>query len=121
MDIGMARAQAGAEGFAVPRMASGPLIRRGRHAALVWFYADPGSVLAALNGALVPPDGTPAHAVLFAPGLPHLFRAASAADIDAWTAHETTRPAEASAEALLAEGVLELADDDRYLARGLNS
>lgn len=82
-------------------------IGRGRHAALVWFHADPGAVVMALTGGKLPPVGPPDHAVLFAPGLPNLFRTATEAEAALWARLPAADAPPALIEPLLMEGVLE--------------
>jgi hypothetical protein len=82
------------------------LVERGRHAALVWFYADPGEVMAALNGGQLPPIGPPSHAVLFAPGIQGLFRVATEAEAALWDTLAVANATPALVSALLMEGVL---------------
>lgn len=102
----MAQAKAGAEGFVpVQRTESGRMVDRGPHASLVWFHADPAQVLAALRGAPLPPIGRPQEAVLFAPGLPGLFRVATAAEAALWERLPEADEGEQIAK-LLAEGVV---------------
>jgi hypothetical protein len=84
-------------------------LRQGRHAGMVRFHADPGAVLAALRGGPLPTVGPAGHAVLFAPGLPDLFRAADSDEAALWDA----MPAKGSAriaDRLVSEGVLEYRD-----------
>jgi len=57
---------------------------RGPHASLVWFHADPAAVFRALRGAPPPPLGERAYPVLFAPGLPNLYRAATVEEAALW-------------------------------------
>jgi hypothetical protein len=56
-------------------------IQRGRYASLVWYYADPGEVVAGLAGGTLPPVGPPEHPVLFAPRLPDFFRMATSTTV----------------------------------------
>ena len=102
----IALARTGVEGF-VPavRTATGRTINRGPHASLVWFHADPGAVLAALNGAPLPKLGAPRDAVLFAPGLPGLFRVATAVEAALWEQLPRTDTGDLTGR-LLAEGVV---------------
>jgi len=82
-------------------------IERGPHAALVWFHADPESVLKALYGRPVPPVGDPTYPLLFAPGLPHLYRAATAEEVAFWTRLPVDDAmVDTTIERLLAEGVI---------------
>jgi hypothetical protein len=85
-------------------------IERGAYASLVWFYAEPGSVLRALQGAPLPPVGAPAFPVLFGPGIPNLCRAATPDEMVLWASlpADTTTPD--MAERLLAEGIVEYTD-----------
>jgi hypothetical protein len=89
----------------VKQVGGGP-IDRGRHAALVWFYADPGEVIAALNGDQLPPIGPPSHAVLFAPGINGLFRVATEDEAALWATLAVADAPPALVSALLMEGVL---------------
>jgi hypothetical protein len=78
----------------------------GRHAAMVRFM--PTKVLMALNGG--PPSiGAAGHAVLFAPGLPDLFRAAGADEASLWDSMPTNGPPRV-VDRLVTEGVLEYQD-----------
>jgi hypothetical protein len=86
-------------------------IERGAHAALVWFHADPESVLKALYGGPVPPVGDPSYPLLFAPGLPHLYRAATSDDVALWARLPVDDAlVDAPVERLLAEGVIARAE-----------
>lgn len=82
------------------------LVERGRHATLVWFYADPGEVMAALDGSQLPPIGPPSHSVLFAPGIKGLFRVATEAEAALWATLPVADAPPALVSALLMEGVL---------------
>lgn len=101
----LARAREGASTFTPPgeRTRTGPLYR-GCYASLVWFYADPGDVMMALDGGCLPLLGPPSHAILFAPGIRNLFRMATEAEVAVW-ANPAIAP-HAIVEALLTEGVL---------------
>jgi len=79
---------------------------RGRHAALVWFYADPNAVMMALNGGELPPLGPPSHPVFFAPGIPNMFRIATEAEVKVWNTLAITEAPPPLVEGLLIEGVL---------------
>jgi hypothetical protein len=107
----LARARLGAASFVppYPRDGTGP-VDRGRHAALVWFHADPGEVMAALTGGRLPPVGPPEHAVLVAPGLPHLSRLATAAEAALWARLPADDVAPALIAPLLRDGVLRYPD-----------
>lgn len=111
MGQALAQAQAGASMFALPRvpLTAGP-VGRGHHAALVWFHADPDAVIMALKGGKLPPVGPPDHAVLFAPGLPNLFRTATKAEAALWAELPVTNAAPALIARLLMEGVLAYPD-----------
>jgi hypothetical protein len=114
------RASEGALGFVRPDPSllegTGRLLRAGRHAALVRFHAAPHLVLAALDGAPLPPLSGEATAVVFGPGLPGLSRMATPEESALWErlAVPTAR-AELSGEgyrvetieALVAAGVVE--------------
>lgn len=102
----IARARTGAAGF-VPAVQTtrGLPVDRGPHASLVWFHADPGAVFAALRGAPLPPLGPPSDAVLFAPGLPNLFRVATEAEATLWERLPAAEMGEL-VSTLLAEGVV---------------
>jgi hypothetical protein len=106
----LAKAQLGAETFTPPGPRAGTVrVGRGSEASLVWFHADPAAVLSALNGGKCPPVGPPDHPVLIAPGLPNLFRMATAAEAALWA----RLPAAASPDLtgpLLAEGALACLD-----------
>jgi hypothetical protein len=82
-------------------------IERGPRAALVWFHADPEAVLKALYGGPVPALGEPTYPLLFAPGLPHLYRAATAEEVALWNRLPMEDAvADATVERLLAEGII---------------
>lgn len=85
-------------------------MRRGRHANLVWFHADPRALLAAVQGAALPPVGPPEYPVLFAPGIRGLFRAATEREATLWTTLSVGHAPAELAEVLLPEGVLEYVD-----------
>lgn len=87
-------------------------IRQGRYASLVWFYAEPGEVIAGLVGGTLPPVGAARHAVLFAPRLPDFFRIATAAEADLWAALPVAAASQALIAPLLRDGVIEYADAD---------
>jgi hypothetical protein len=89
----------------IERMVQGRIVR-GPHAALVWFHADPTAVLNTLHGAALPPVGESAYPMLFAPGLPDLYRPASAAEAVLWDRLPADDAPHAVAERLLAEGVV---------------
>jgi hypothetical protein len=85
MDLALARARLGAADFVAPTsVPEGSIVIRGPYATLVWFHADPAAVMAAIGGAPPPPVGPPCQAVLFAPGLPNLFRLASRTEAAFW-------------------------------------
>ena len=90
MDRALTRARLGAETFESRERPDGLghsdryRIARGPHAALVWFHADPEAVLNALHGAPSPPVGEPTCPLLFAPGLPHLYRLATQTEAVLW-------------------------------------
>lgn len=94
-------------------------VGRGRHAALIWFHADPGALLTALSGGALPPLGPPEHGVLFGPGLPNLFRPATKAEAELWARLPVTDATLTLIAPLLAEGVVEYAQavDERACAR----
>lgn len=81
-------------------------IERASHATLVWFHADPEAVLRGLYGAPPPPLGEPAWPVLIAPGLPNLYRAATAAEADFWARLPADDAPPELLDQLLAEGVV---------------
>jgi hypothetical protein len=107
MSQALAQARRGALTFVSPGPGVGarPVVR-GRHAALVWFYADPSAVMMALNGGELPPLGPPSHPVLFAPGIPSMFRIANEAEVRVWNTLAITEGPPALVEGLLMEGVL---------------
>jgi hypothetical protein len=111
MEQALTRARKGAEAFIAPAYGAGigRHLRQGRHAGMVRFHADPGAVLTALQGGPLPPVGPAGHAVLFAPGLPGLFRAAHADEAGLWDAMPTDGPV-CIAGRLVTEGVLEYRD-----------
>ena len=107
MSQALAKSRLGALTFVPPgpRVGVGPL-ERGRHAELVWFYADPGEVMMALNGGNLPPLGPPSHAVLIAPGIENLFRIATEAEAALWATPAIADAPPALVATLLTEGVL---------------
>jgi hypothetical protein len=111
MGQALAQARAGASIFVAPRqpLRAGP-VGRGRHAALIWFHADPDAVMMALKGGKLPPVGPPNHAVLFAPGLPNLFRTATRAEATLWAELPVANAPPALIAPLLMEGILEYPD-----------
>ncbi len=112
MDQALTRARLGASTFLLSKqhVRDGP-VSRGRYAALVRFYADPGAVMAALKGGKLPPVGPPDYAVLFAPGLPNLFRTATEAEAGLWDRLPLADPPLSLITPLLMEGVLEYPSD----------
>ena len=69
------------------------MLRSGRHAALVSFFADPDRLLAALEGeSALPPLSTTQWPVLVAPGMPGLARPADAAELALWQALDEPSP-----------------------------
>ena len=72
----------------------------------MWFHADPGEVLQALHGAPPPPVGEPICPLLFAPGLPHLYRVATRAEAVLWARLPTDDGLIDLNEPLLAEGAV---------------
>ena len=112
MDRALTRARVGAETFD-SRERPGDLghsdrygIERGPCAALVWFYADPEAVLKALHDAPSPPVGEPTCPLLFAPGLPNLYRLATPAEAMLWAMLPTYDTPFDVVEPLLAEGAV---------------
>jgi len=85
-------------------------IVRGSHAALVWFHAEPEAVLLALTGADPPPLDVILHPLLIAPGLPGLYRAASAEEAALWTRLPTGDAPSRLIDRLLREGVVAVSD-----------
>jgi hypothetical protein len=85
-------------------------IERGLYASLVWFYAEPRSVLLALHGAPLPPEGAPAFPVLFGPGVPNLCRAATPDEVVLWASLPTDDTRPDIVERLLAEGIVGYTD-----------
>lgn len=107
MDQALALARAGVATFVPPREGvPGGRVKPGRHAALVWFYADPSAILRALQSGSPPPVGAPDHAVLVGPGLPNLFRMATEEEAALWARLPATEAAPDLLERLLAEGVV---------------
>lgn len=82
-------------------------IEAGTHASLVWFYAEPVTVLRALHGGPVPPVGPVRYPLLFAPGLPNLYRAASVEEAVLWARLPADDADPRLIERLLAEGVVQ--------------
>jgi len=110
MDRALTRARVGAETFE-SRERPGDLghsdryrIERGPYAALVWFHADPEAVLKALHGAPSPAVSEPTCPLLFAPGLPHLYRPATQAEAVLWAMLPTYDVPLDVVEPLFAEG-----------------
>lgn len=85
-------------------------IERGADAALVWFHADPDSVLRALYGAPSPPVGDPRFPLLFGPGLSNLYRAATAAEAALWARLPADDAPPALIERLIADGLVAYTD-----------
>jgi hypothetical protein len=107
MSQALARARLGTSTFKPPglRVGAEPVCR-GPHAGLVWFYAEPGAVMMALNGGQTPPLGPPSHPVLFAPGIDNLFRLATQAETALWANLAIADAEPAVVATLLMEGVL---------------
>ena len=107
MSQALAHARRGSSIFKPPdlRVARGPIVH-GSHAALVWLYSDPGTVMAAMNAGHLPPLGPPSHAVLFAPGIPALFREATELEVMLWNTLAITEAPPTLVDDLLREGVL---------------
>jgi len=107
MSQALAKARRGVSTFVPPqaRIGAEPVVH-GRHAALVWFYADPSAVMMALNGGELPPVGPPSHALLFGPGIPNLFRTATEAEVVLWNTLAITGAPANLVEDLVREGVL---------------
>ncbi len=85
-------------------------IRRGRHANLIWFHADPRALMAAVRGAPLPPLGPPEYPVLFAPGIRGLFRAATDNEATLWATLSVAHAPAQFEEGLLTEGIVEYVD-----------
>jgi hypothetical protein len=85
-------------------------IERGLYASLVWFHADPETVLRALHGAPLPPIGTPSYPMVFGPGVPNLCRAATPEEVVLWASLPTDDTAPDLIERLLAEGIVKYTD-----------
>jgi hypothetical protein len=82
MELGLMRARDGVSEPALPTRGN---LRQGRHATMIGFHADPAAIVAALDAhQQLPPVGRAAHFVLFAPGLPNLFRAATPKEVAVW-------------------------------------
>ena len=111
MYLAVTRAQRGAMMVAESRHSTGTeVLRRGRYASLVWFYADPDAVIAGLAGGHLPPVGAPKHAVLFAPRLPDFFRVATQDEVELWDALPTALGPDTVTARLLRDGVIEYSD-----------
>lgn len=107
MSQALMEAQRGASIFLPPApRGAGEVVVRGPYAALVWFYADPSDVMMALNGGELPPVGPPSHAVLFAPGIPKLFRIATEGEVILWNTLESTEAPLKLVEDFLMNGIL---------------
>ncbi len=112
MDQALALAREGSAQFVAPGAGvAGGRIERGRHASLVWFYAEAKAILAALQDGVAPPVGAPHHAVLFGPGMSNLFRLASEEEAALWARLPTADAAPDLVGRLLAEGVLARSED----------
>jgi hypothetical protein len=85
-------------------------IEHGPDASLVWFHAEPGSVLQALHSAHLPPVGQPNWPLLFGPGVPNLCRAATAQEAALWARLPAEDQSPELVERLLAEGVVAYSD-----------
>jgi hypothetical protein len=85
-------------------------IERGLYASLVWFHAEPETVLRALHGANLPPLTKPAYPILFGPGVPNLCRAATPEEVVLWASLPTDDTAPDLVERLLAEGIVGYTD-----------
>ena len=85
-------------------------IEHGSYASLVWFHAEPGSVLRALHGAPPPPVGKPAYPILFGPGVPNLCRAATPEEVVMWASLPMDDTAPDLVERLLTEGIVGYTD-----------
>jgi hypothetical protein len=85
-------------------------IQHGLYASLVWFHAEPESVLRALHGAPPPPVGEQAFPVLCGPGVPNLCRAATKAEAALWARLPADDTAPEPVERLLAEGIVRYTD-----------
>ncbi len=107
MSQALALARRGASTFVPPdpRTGVGPVVH-GSHAALVLLYADPSAVMMAMNGGELPPVGPPGHAMLFAPGIPDLFRIATEGEVILWNTLAITKAPPTLVGDLLSEGVL---------------
>lgn len=101
----IALARAGTGRFPPVEHMAGRTVDRGPYASLVWFHADPGLVLAALQGAPLPPIGPPQAAVLFAPGIEGWFRVATRDEAALWERLPQANEDEQIAK-LLVEGVV---------------
>jgi hypothetical protein len=107
MSQALAQAQRASSTFVAPEERAGIRpVERSRHAALVWFYADPGTVMNALDSGELPPLGPPAHAFLFAPGIINLFRLATGAEAALWATLAVADAPHRLVTTLLSEGVL---------------
>jgi hypothetical protein len=106
MSQALAHARLGALMF-VPQqpVGVGP-IDRGRHAALVWFPADPAGVRIPFENGQSTQVCLQNHAILFAPGLPNLFRIATEAEVALWDSLPVASAPAAVIGPLLIEGVL---------------
>jgi hypothetical protein len=107
MSQALSRARLGTASFHVTSQLAraGPVVR-GAHAALVWFYAEPGAVISALEGGRIPPLGSPHCALLFAPGMRDLFRIATGEEAALWASLAIAKAPPALVANLLMEGVL---------------
>jgi hypothetical protein len=85
-------------------------VERGQHATLLWFHADPAAVIGALDGTPPPPVGPPAYPMLFAPGLPRFWRAATQSEAALWAALPSDEVEPDAIEQLLADGAVVYAD-----------
>jgi hypothetical protein len=101
-----ARGRVECEAWQILELSARNRIERGLYASLVWFHAEPGSVLRALHGARLPPVGKPAYPMLFGPGVPNLCRAATPEEVVLWASLPADDTAPDLVERLLAEGIV---------------
>lgn len=97
---------------------AGTLLRAGAHAALVPIFAAPEDLLSAAQAAApLPPQASPLYHLLFAPGLPRLYRMATSAETELWKrlarvetmpAPGTGREERAIVDALVANGAIDV-------------
>jgi hypothetical protein len=106
MERALSRARQGNEAFPGSHYWPDFRIEKGPFADLVWFHADPGEVLNALRGAVIPPLEEPTCPLLFAPRLPRFYRVATTDEAKLWARLPATDIPFALVEQWLMEGAV---------------